>query len=102
MAERKRKDIADELESKAQKKALNDNMMKQSDAIIQASAAFSKIVEGLDKANGSNELQDTVAKMDDRITKQSNQIASLFEKQSSSHDELMNFMKQISEKLAKN
>ena len=124
MAERKRKEVEDEKEMKAQKKIMSDNIVKQSDAIILASTTLSNMVARMDNAYGANGangansdlngLQDTVKimkeqneqitksleKQDERITKQSEQIASLIGQQSTSFEAMMKFMKQIDSKIA--
>ena len=119
MAERKRKEIEDEKEMKAQKIIMSDNIVKQSDAIILASTTLSNMVAKMDNANGANGansdgLQDTVkimkeqneqitillGKQDERITKQSEQIASLIGQQNTSFEAMMKFMQQIDSKIA--
>ena len=111
MAERKRKEIEEEIEAKASKAKMTENMQKQSDAIIGISSTFKTLIEnmgarGIDnQANGSNELQDTVKEMKDGMTKQSEQIAALAQKQDElvktqgdSFKEIMNFMQKIQQK----
>ena len=102
--------MEEEAEAKASKAKMTENMQKQSDAIIGISSTFTKLIEGmgargLDNANGSNELQDTVKEIKESMAKQGDLIEALAKKQDDnvkiqgeSLEKIMSFMHQMQQK----